>query len=227
LAAETGELQRLGPVRAARAEAAWLAGDPEKVQAEAQSIFELAIRHDRPWLVGELAFWLWRIGWLDTAPAGACAPFALQIAGKWSQAAERWQALGCPYEAARALADGDEPALRQAHAESVRLGAAPAAGMVARRLRELGASDIPRGPRPATRANPAHLTPREMEILALIAEGRRNAEIAEHVYLSPRTVAHHVSAILAKLGVHSRTEAVREAARLGIGGQDRTSIASK
>jgi DNA-binding CsgD family transcriptional regulator/tetratricopeptide (TPR) repeat protein len=227
LAAQTDEIQRLGPVRAARAEAAWIAGDADQTFAEALAVFDLAAHHDLPWLVGELAFWLWRVGSLPAAPPGALLPFALQIEGNWAQAAEHWQALGCPYEAARALADGDEPALRQAHAEFVRLGAAPAAGMVARRLREIGASDIPRGPRPATQANPAHLTPREMEILALIAEGRRNAEIAEHVYLSPRTVAHHVSAILAKLGVQSRTEAVREAARLGITGQDRTSIGPK
>jgi DNA-binding NarL/FixJ family response regulator len=86
----------------------------------------------------------------------------------------------------------------------------------------LGARDIPRGPRPATQAHPAHLTQREAEILALIEEGRRNAEIAERLYLSPRTVAHHISSILAKLGVQSRTEAVREAARLDLG-QDRTS----
>ncbi len=122
--------------------------------------------------------------------------------------------MGCPYEAAQALIDGDEAALRAAHAEFTRLEAGPAAAIAGRRLRELGVRDIPRGPRPATQANPAQLTQREVEILALIAEGRRNAEIAAHLYLSPRTVAHHISSILAKLGVHSRTEAVREAARL-------------
>ena len=90
--------------------------------------------------------------------------------------------------------------------------------MVCQRLRALGARSIPRGPRPATRANPAHLTQRETEILSLIAQGQPNAEIAEHLFLSPRTVAHHVTAILLKLGVRSRTQAAREAMRLGLGG---------
>ena len=145
------------------------------------------------------------------------APFALQMAGKSAEAAACWRALGCPYEAAWALADrGDESSLREAHAALTRLGAAPAATLVTRRLQELGARGIPRGPRPTTRANPAFLTPRELEVLVLMGEGMANAEIADRLYLSPRTVAHHVSSILVKLGVHSRAEAVRESARLGI-----------
>jgi DNA-binding CsgD family transcriptional regulator len=147
----------------------------------------------------------------------------LQIAGEWREAARRWQELGCPYEAAWALADGgDEASLRCAHAEFVRLGAAPAAGIVAGRLRDLGASGIPRGPRPATRANPAQLTAREMEILTLLAEDLSNAEIAARLYVSPRTVGHHVTAILAKLQVRTRGDAVQAASRLGVAGQNRS-----
>jgi DNA-binding CsgD family transcriptional regulator len=111
--------------------------------------------------------------------------------------------------------------LRAAHAELVRLGASPAAGIVAQRLRDMGASHLPRGPRPATRTNPAHLTQREMEVLALIADGLSNVEIARRMYLSRRTVGHHVSAILAKLDVPTRTDAVQEAARLGTASQIR------
>jgi DNA-binding CsgD family transcriptional regulator/tetratricopeptide (TPR) repeat protein len=222
LATRTGELQRLAPVHAARAEAAWLAGDGDRVVAEARAVFDLVVQHRHAWLLGELAFWLWRAGDLDAVPEGALEPVAMQINGDWPGAAARWGALGCPYEAASALIDGDEAALREAHAEFVRLGAVPAAAMVAQRLRGLGARSIPRGPRPGTRANPAHLTRREAEILTLIAEGRRNAEIANRLFLSRRTVAHHVTAILAKLGVRSRTEAARAAARLGIAGQNGT-----
>jgi DNA-binding CsgD family transcriptional regulator len=222
LAEQTGELQRLAPVRAARAEAAWLAGDRERVAAEARDVYGQVLGHRHTWLLGELAVWLWRVGELRSAPPGVLEPFALQLGGDWAAAAATWQALGCPYEAAQALIDGDEAALRAAHAEFTRLDAGPAAAMAGRRLRELGAHDIPRGPRPATQAHPARLTQREAEILALIGEGHRNAEIAERLYLSPRTVAHHISSILAKLGVHSRTEAIREAARLDLG-QDRTS----
>jgi DNA-binding CsgD family transcriptional regulator len=223
LALQSGELRRLGPVRLARAEAAWLAGDPGRVVAEAADLFDIVVRRNHPRLAGELAFWLWRAGALDKAPPGALEPIALQIAGQWSEAAARWQALGCPYEAAWALADGgDEASLRAAHAEFAHLGAAPAAAIVSRRLREMGVRHVPRGPRPATRANPALLTQREMQVLALIADGLSNVEIAQRIYVSPRTVGHHVSAILAKLKAGTRAEAVQAAARLGIAGQNRS-----
>jgi DNA-binding NarL/FixJ family response regulator len=127
--------------------------------------------------------------------------------------------LGCPYEAADALADADqEPQLRTALAELERLGARPLAAAVARKLRELGVRGLARGPRPATRANPANLTAREAEVLALVAEGLRNADIARRLFVSPKTVEHHVSAVLVKLGVRTRGEAARAAARLGING---------
>lgn len=217
LAGKTATLQRIGPVRAARAEAAWLAGDRDRTVREARASYDLALHHRHPWHTGELAYWLWRADELAEAPACAAEPFALQIAGKWAEAAQAWQELNCPYEAARALADSDdEAALKAALAEFERLGAVPMATIVTRRMRDLGVRGIPRGPRPQTLANPAGLTPREIEVLALIVEGLRNAEIAKRLYLSPKTVDHHVSAVLAKLGVHSRTEAAREAARHGI-----------
>jgi DNA-binding CsgD family transcriptional regulator len=217
LAEPTGTLQRIGPVRAARAEAAWLAGDPARSSAEARAALELAARHRHPWHLGELGFWLWRAGELDEPPPGAAEPFALQVRGDWAGAAAAWEARGCPYEAARARADApDEAVLREALIAFERLGARPAAATVARKLRDLGARGIPRGPRPTTRANPANLTPRELEVLALVVEGRRNTEIADRLFLSPKTVDHHVSALLAKLGVHARGEAAAAAARLGI-----------
>ena len=88
-----------------------------------------------------------------------------------------------------------------------------------RRLRALGVRDVPqlrRGPRASTRANPAGLTQRETEVLALVVAGLRNAEIAEQLYLTPKTVSHHLSAIYTKLGVETRTEAAHAASRLGI-----------
>ncbi|MFD1731108.1 response regulator transcription factor [Deinococcus malanensis] len=72
------------------------------------------------------------------------------------------------------------------------------------------------GPRAATRANPAHLTTRELEVLHLLQQGLQNAEIARKLHLSTKTAGHHVSSILSKLGVRSRTEAVREATRLAL-----------
>ena len=137
--------------------------------------------------------------------------------GDWAGAAAAWRALGCPYEAARALADSDdETVLREALVAFEQLGARPAIVAVKRRLHDLGARDIPRGPRPATRANPAHLTPREAEILTLMAAGSTNAEMATHLFLSPKTVEHHISAILAKLSARSRREAIQTARNLGV-----------
>lgn len=217
LATQTDELQRVGPVRVARAEFAWLAGDTSRVVAETQDTLATVLRLHHRWLAGELAFWLWRAGALAVAPSIALSPFAAQIAGDWVDAAARWQTLGCPYEAAWALADsGAEPLLREALAEFARLGASPAVAIVTRRLHELGAVRIPRGPRRTTRANPGFLTAREMDILALLADGLTNREIAERIFRSPRTVAHHVSAILAKLGVRSRQDAATAAVHQGI-----------
>jgi DNA-binding NarL/FixJ family response regulator len=96
------------------------------------------------------------------------------------------------------------------------LGAAPAAAVVARRLRERGVRGLPRGPRPSTRSNPSNLTSRELEVLQLLAEGLPNAGIADRLVLSPRTVDHHVSAILRKLDVGTRGQASVEAVRLGL-----------
>jgi DNA-binding CsgD family transcriptional regulator len=217
MAAQTATLQRIGPVRAARAEAAWLAGDLERAGEEARAVFDLAIEHQHRWHTGELTYWRWKSGEMVEVPDCAAEPYRLQMAGEWQAAADAWLALGCPYEAARALADSDDEALlRQALGELEALGAAPLAGIVTRKLRDLGARGIPRGPRRDTRSNPAGLTRREIDVLLLVAEGLRDADIAERLYLSPKTVGHHVSSILGKLGVQSRTEAAGEASRLGI-----------
>ncbi len=83
-------------------------------------------------------------------------------------------------------------------------------------LRSRGVRDIPRGPQRWTRDNPAELTRREVEVLALVQQGLSNVEIAERLFLSTKTVHHHVSAILRKLGVARRGQAAAEAARLGL-----------
>jgi DNA-binding CsgD family transcriptional regulator/tetratricopeptide (TPR) repeat protein len=222
LAERARESGRAGPVAAARAEAAWLEGRFDAVAEVTESALELARCDDVGPVLGELAVWRRRAGLVEPAPAGAAEPYATQLAGDWQAAAARWTELGAPYEAALALADsGDEAALRRALDELQRLGATAAAAVVARRLRSRGARGLPRGPRPQTRRNPANLTPRELEVLALVADGRRNGDIAQRLFLSEKTVSHHVSAILRKLDVETRGEAGAAYVRLGDPRQDR------
>lgn len=217
LALPTGELQQIAPVAAARAEAHWLDGDPKAVREETDAALELAGRLRDPSTVGELACWRRRAGIAEEAPADAAEPFALELKGEWARAAGQWTEFGCPYEAALALAAADdEETLRRSFSELQRLDARPAAAIVARQLRERGVRGLKRGPRPASRQNPADLTPRELEVLTLVSQGLRNREIADRLFLSAKTVDHHVSAILQKLGVASRGQAAAEATRLGL-----------
>jgi DNA-binding CsgD family transcriptional regulator len=220
LAEGMAELQRLAPVAAARAEARWLAGEVDLVAGETQETLDLALRGGDPWAAGELAVWRRRAGLRDElAAADLAEPWALELAGDAEGAAARWDAIGCPYEAALALtsAEGEEP-LRRSLAALERLGAARTAAAVAHRLRSRhGVRGIAVGPRAATRANPGGLTGRELDVLALLSEGLRNREIAARLYVSEKTVGHHVSAILRKLAVPTRGQAAAEAARFGIG----------
>jgi DNA-binding CsgD family transcriptional regulator len=166
--------------------------------------------------VGELA-WLRRLAGIGEPVPDVREPYAAQLAGDATAAAALWTKLGCPYDAALALVQSDdEQALRLALSEFQRLGARPAAGIVARRLREQGVRDVPRGPRPQTRRHPARLTRREAEVLGYIQQGATNAEIAGRLFLSEKTVQHHISAILRKLGASSRGHAVYEATRRGL-----------
>ena len=211
------EFQRFEPVAVARAETAWLAGDHDRVVAETEDILALARRCSASWVIGEVACWRRRAGVEEELADEVAEPYALELAGEFAQASARWTELGCPYEAALALAGAeDESAQRRALDELLALGATAAAAVVGRRLRERGATNLPRRPRPATRENPAQLTARELEVLALVADGLRNRDIAERLFLSPRTVDHHVSAILRKLGARTRGEAGAQAIRLGL-----------
>ena len=217
LAEPTGELPRIGPVAVACAETAWLEGRPAAIKTVTDAAFELSLRRSDSWLRGELALWRRRAGIREEIPPGIAEPYVFQIAGDWERAAQLWTQIGCPYEAALALADAEkEEPLRLALADLQKMGARPAAAIVARKLRDLGAQGVPRGPRTASRANPAGLSLRELQVLELVAIGLRNGQIAERLFLSAKTVDHHVGSILRKLGVSSRTEAASVAGDIGI-----------
>jgi DNA-binding CsgD family transcriptional regulator/tetratricopeptide (TPR) repeat protein len=211
------ELQWIAQVAAARAELAWLAGDDRRAAEEAASVLEQAVQAAHPWFAGELALWLRLAGAPVWAPAVMAEPYRLLLAGDWRAAADAWQALGCPYQQALALACGDQDeALLEALALLDGLGARQTALRLRRQLRQRGHRRVPRGPNRATAANPAGLTGRQVEVLGLLAEGLTDAEIAARLSLSAKTVSHHVSALLAKLGVTSRRQAAAAARRLRV-----------
>jgi DNA-binding CsgD family transcriptional regulator len=216
LALPTSELNRIGRVTAARAERAWYEGRFADVARETAVGLAHVSGHTAPWINGELLFWQSRVQ-PTAAHAGVVAePYQLMLDGHWRAAADAWAQIGMPYEHALALADGPEEALRESLTILDGLGAGPLGTIVRRRLRERGVRGIPRGPREATRANPSGLTPKELEILHLLTNGCSTAQLARRLHRSPKTVEHHVSSLLGKLGVHSRAEAIAAAYAQGI-----------
>jgi DNA-binding CsgD family transcriptional regulator len=213
LAKRSGTLPHLGLVLAARTEAAWLAGDATGALAEARSIFNLAVSKRHAWYTGELAFWIGQAGGQVQLPAWTARPFALQVAGDWRAAAAEWLRLGCPYAQGWALAAGDLAAQNAALALFTRLGAGPAAEVLRRRMQAGGTVNLPPRPHSTTRHNPFGLTGRQVEILSLLIAGLSNARIAAELHISPKTTDHHVSAILARLDVHTRQDAADLARR--------------
>jgi DNA-binding CsgD family transcriptional regulator len=208
-----GALEQM--ILAAEAEAAWVSGDLAPTVPRLRAAYSAACREGRRAAIGELGIWLWRAGELSELDERAEETYLLEVAGRAREAATVWGQLSVPYEAALSLAGSSDVAdVQRAHEELTRLGATAVAHKVALRLRELGIP-VPRGPRPTTRSNPRGLTEREWEIAGLLALGLSNAEIADRLVVSPKTVGHHVSAVLAKLTVRRRAEVAAAMSEVG------------
>jgi DNA-binding CsgD family transcriptional regulator len=213
-AAAIANAEATWPVHLANAEAEieWLAGRADRIGPATDAAYRAAARQSSPWPRAELALWRHRAGLGVGLPWPLPEPIALELDGRLREAAAAWDRLGCPYEAAVALSLADDAgAIADAHERLLGMGARPAAAAAARRLRERGVRGIPRGPRRSTREHPANLTRRELDVLALVADGLTNAEIAQRLFVSSRTVDHHVSAILRKLDVPTRARAIAAA----------------
>jgi DNA-binding CsgD family transcriptional regulator len=213
LARDHPELDTVAPVASALVERAVLSGEVGQARVMAGAALDQA---SGAWERGALWFWGRQAGAHLAPTASLAEPYALLRGGDWRASAAWWQTRGCRYEHAMTLSlSGDGDALREAVRLLDELDARAAAALLRRRLRALGMGQIPRGPRAFARSNAARLTEREHEVLALIAEGLSNPAIARRLFLSPKTVERHVSAVLRKLDVDDRTAAVAAARRLG------------
>jgi ATP/maltotriose-dependent transcriptional regulator MalT len=199
-----------------KVEAAWLSNDLAEATNEFSRLSRATPWPADAWFRGQAGLWSRRLRvpiWFE--PVGE--PFILHLSGQYRDAAAAWYERGCPYERADALGDSsDEEDLRLSLEILQRLGAKPRAAQVTRRLRAMGVRTLPRGPRASTKATPAGLTSRELEVLGLLREGLSNAEIAARLVVAMKTVDHHVSAILSKLSVANRRQAVVAAVALGL-----------
>jgi len=218
LAVESGEPERVCAAGLARAEHAfWRHGRSawrEAALPVIRAALGLAAESSDRRYVAELSLW-GALAEANLRDMSARATAGEDVATGWPEVvdipADAWQAAGCRYEAALALSTGEEPEQLRALEWLDEMGANSAANWLRDAMRKQGVAGVPRGPRESTRRNPAGLTNRQLRVLGLLAQGLTNAEIAERLFIAKKTVDHHVSAILEKLGVQSRTEAAARA----------------
>lgn len=216
LACRYGEPLRAMPAAAALVERAWVTGSADGRIDDCAALLDGPELPGLGWARGELAMWLRRVG-VDADAVEVTDPYRRYLDGNPEAAAKEFDRLAIPYDAALALTEtGASASVRRGLDRLDQLGAVAVAERVRLSLRSAGMSAVPARRRTSTLANPVGLTARQVEVLGLMEDGLTNAELAERLYLSAKTVDHHVSAILSRLGVPNRREAVRRGRALGI-----------
>ncbi len=218
LALPTKEPSRIVPLYLAQAEWALLRSTSAESMEGVVNAVQNALSHTprdeaNPWLLTAMQWWRAQCGLALAQPSAAevyqSSPYWLELQAQPAEAAQAWTKLGAPFEAGMAwLACEDETGIAKAIEIFTNLGATPALEKARATARRLGLRGIKRGPYANAREHPLGLTPREVAVLRLLANGASNADIAEKISRSERTVEHHVSALFLKLNVKSRNEAV-------------------
>jgi DNA-binding CsgD family transcriptional regulator/tetratricopeptide (TPR) repeat protein len=208
LALESDAITILDPAAGVMAEHLWLTGAKEPdLEAKLVEIMERSENAGSPWPSAAFAFWMWKLGLLPQISPDLSDFYRWIMIGDWEKGVGFWEARDVPYEQGLALMHGDDESKLQAVRIFEDLGAIATASRLRGDLTDRGVN-VPRGRAQRTRDHVAGLTPRQAEVLDLLAEGLTNGEIADRLFVSPRTVEHHVSAILAKLDSSTREEAV-------------------
>jgi DNA-binding CsgD family transcriptional regulator len=213
---ETGRLDRILPAITALLEYEWIMDRRFADQADLDYIIHALEMRGNIYENSAFAYWLLRARKQRLQLDDLYEGFRINDKTTAIKAASLWRQLGCPYEQALALFEGDDDDKREAIAIIRRLGADAVYNNLRFGMRRSGIKKIPRGIRKNTRSNPAHLTERELDVLQLLKEGMQNKEIGSKLFISAKTVDNHISSIFFKLGVHSRAKALEQATHLQI-----------
>ena len=216
LASEAMEAQRIMPVTKASLEYEWITGNAILEEKEFDAQVELLKNAGYNCEYNSFLFWHWKARNRTVESGEVPESYRTDTEKLAKKSALIWKKLGCPYEEALLLFEGDEEDKRDALKIVQDLGADAVGEKLKLSMRSSGIKSIPRGKRKSTLSNTAMLTQREVAIVELLKNGLQNKEIADKLYISPKTVDHHVSSILFKLEVNSRSKAAPEAIRLGI-----------
>jgi len=192
------------------AEHYWTTGDETQNALQLmEDAWAAQTQDSEPWELAELWYWRRKLSGVDELPKylPMPPPFVLLRQGKIAKAAELAEQRNLPFLAAIILAEGDEAQAQRAMRIFDLLGATATLERVRFELAGRGIRAGTRGPRKSTRENPHGLTKRELDVLALIDQGLTNKDIGERLFVSSKTVDHHVSSLLGKLGARNRSEA--------------------
>lgn len=215
-ALDTLEIQRIQPAVTAVLEYEWLYGKQLIESSELNKATEVMEKTNNPLEANEFCFWLSKARNQNIPSNDSFKGYRFENKHAVKNAVSAWQRLGCPYEQGLILFEGTNADKIEALDIMQKLGAVAVVNKMKQQMRNEGIKNIPRGIRKSTQSNPAHLTERELGILQLLHEGMQNKEIADKLFISPKTVDHHISSIFYKLEVNTRSKAAKEAVKLGI-----------